>query len=51
MDAEVEFETGDSGALHDVITPYHYQGQEPDPAEEAARNLDWESFLASHPRD
>ena len=35
--------------LHDVITPYHYQGQEPDPAEEAARNLDWESFLAAHP--
>jgi hypothetical protein len=48
MDAEVEFETGDSGTLHDVITPYHYQGQETDPAEEAARNLDWESFLASH---
>ena len=49
MDAEIEFETGDSGTLHDVITPYHYQGQESDPAEEAARNLDWESFLASHP--
>jgi hypothetical protein len=49
MDAEVEFETGDSGTLHDVITPYHYQGQESDPAEEAARNLDWESFLALHP--
>ena len=49
MDAEVEFETGDSGTLHDVITPYHYQGREPDPAEEAARNLDWESFLAAHP--
>lgn len=48
MDAEVEFETGDSGTLHDVITTYHYQGQEPDPAEEAARNLDWELFLASH---
>jgi hypothetical protein len=48
MDAEVEFETGDSGTLHDVITPYHYQGQESDPAQEAARNLDWESFLASH---
>lgn len=48
LDAEVEFETGDSGTLHDVITPYHYQGQEPDPAEEAARNLDWELFLASH---
>ncbi|QTN34168.1 hypothetical protein HZ994_18195 [Akkermansiaceae bacterium] len=49
LDDEVEFETGDSGTLHDVITPYHYQGQEPDPAEEAARNVDWESFLASHP--
>jgi len=48
MDAEVEFETGDSGTLHDIITPYHYQGQERDPAEEAARNLDWESFLSSH---
>jgi hypothetical protein len=50
MDAEVEFETGDSGTLHDVITPYYYQGQESDPAEEAARNHDWELFLASHPK-
>jgi len=49
LDAEVEFESGDSGTLHDVVTPYHYQGQEHDPAEEAARNIDWESFLASHP--
>ena len=49
MDAEVEFETGDAGTLHDVIAPYHCHGQEPDPAEEAARNLDWEAFLASHP--
>jgi hypothetical protein len=49
MDAEIEFETGDSGTLHDVVTPYHYQGQEPDPAEEAARNFDWESFLSAHP--
>jgi hypothetical protein len=49
LDADVEFETGDSGTLHDIIAPYHYQGQEPDPAEEAARNLDWQSFLASHP--
>jgi len=32
-----------------VIAPHDYQGQEPDPAEEAARNLDWELFLASHP--
>ena len=26
-----------------------FSGQESDPAEEAARNLDWEGFLASHP--
>jgi len=26
-----------------------FQGHEPDPAEEAARNLDWTEFLASHP--
>jgi DNA-directed RNA polymerase specialized sigma24 family protein len=49
LDCEVEFETGDSGTLHDVVAPHAYQGQEPDPSEEAARNLDWESFLAAHP--
>ena len=49
LDDEVEMEFGDVGTLHDVIAPYGYSGQEPDPAEEAARNLDWESFLASHP--
>ena len=48
LDADVEFESGDTGTLHDVVLPYHYQGQESDPAEEAARNLDWASFLASH---
>ena len=42
-------EFGDVGTLHDVIAPPGYQGQELDPAEEAARNLDWEMFLASHP--
>ena len=31
MDAEVECETGESGSLHDVIAPYHYQGQETGP--------------------
>jgi hypothetical protein len=50
---EIEMEFGDIGTLHDVIAPpgygYGYQGAEPDPAEEAARDLDWESFLASHP--
>jgi hypothetical protein len=43
MDEEVEFETGESGTLHDVITAYAYQGAETDPSEEAARNLDWAS--------
>jgi DNA-directed RNA polymerase specialized sigma24 family protein len=49
LDDEIELEFGDIGTLHDVIAPPGYQGQEPDPAEEAARNLDWEMFLASHP--
>ena len=49
LDDEIELEAGDSGTLHDVMAPNGYQGQEPDPAEEAARNLDWELFLASHP--
>jgi len=49
LDAEVEFETGDTGTMHDVVGSYGYQGQESDVAEEAARNVDWASFLASHP--
>ena len=49
LDDEIEMEFGEPGTLHDVMAPCGYQGQEPDPAEEAARNLDWESFLASHP--
>lgn len=49
LDAEVEFETGESGTMHDVISQYGYQGDECDPAEQAARNLDWQSFLAVHP--
>ena len=49
LDQEVEMEFGDIGTLHDVIASHPYIGQEPDPAEEAARNLDWESFLALHP--
>jgi hypothetical protein len=48
LDVEIEMEFGDTGTLHDVIAPPGYQGQEPDPAEEAARNLDWETFLATH---
>jgi hypothetical protein len=47
LDREVEFETGDSGTLHDVVL--EFDGHESDPAEDAARNLDWESFLAAHP--
>ncbi len=49
LDDEIELESGEIGTLHDVIAPYGYQGPEPDPAEEAARNLDWETFLATHP--
>lgn len=49
LDREVEFETGDSGTLHDVVQSLEFDGQESDPAEDAARNLDWESFLAAHP--
>jgi len=49
LDREVEFETGDSGTMHDVVQSLEFDGQESDPAEDAARNLDWQSFLAAHP--
>lgn len=49
LDEEIEFETGDTGTLHDVIPPFEPHAREADPAEEAARNLDWEAFLAAHP--
>lgn len=49
LNEEIELESGEIGTLRDVIAPYGYQGPEPDPAEEAARNLDWETFLAAHP--
>ena len=48
LDEEIDFGSGETGVRHEVIATRGYQGQEPDPAEEAARNLDWESFLASH---
>lgn len=48
LDAEVEFESGDSGTLHDVIAPLEFHGHEADPSEDAGRNLDWEAFLAAH---
>lgn len=46
MNAEVEFESGDYGTLHGVVL--EFDGHESDPSEDAARNLDWESFLAAH---
>lgn len=49
LDQEIEMEFGDIGTLHDVIASHPYQGHEPAPSEEAARHLDWESFLATHP--
>jgi hypothetical protein len=49
LDLEIEVEFGEPGSLHDVIPAAGYHGQEPDPAEEAARNLDWAAFLATHP--
>jgi len=52
LDDEIEFETGESGdvgTLHDIVVPLDYQGHESDPAEEAARNIDWAEFLAAHP--
>jgi hypothetical protein len=49
LDDEIVFETGEPGVLHDVIAPFGSDARECDPAEEAARNLDWEMFLAAHP--
>lgn len=49
LDDEFEFESGESGSLHDIVAPIEFHGQESDPAEEAARNLDWQAFLAAHP--
>jgi hypothetical protein len=48
LDGEITSTTGESGSLHDVIGVYGDTGKESDPAEEAARNLDWEAFLATH---
>jgi DNA-directed RNA polymerase specialized sigma24 family protein len=49
LDDEVEFESGDYGTLHDIISPFDPNTHEADPSEEAARNLDWQAYLASHP--
>ena len=48
LDAEVETEDGEIGQLHDVVAPFDPSDHEADPGEEAARNLDWQAFLASH---
>ena len=51
LDDEIELEMGEVGSLHDLLAPTGYQGEEADPAEEAARNVDWQAFLdASPPR-
>ncbi|MCH7226762.1 hypothetical protein [Haloferula sp. A504] len=49
LDQEVEFEDGESGALQEAMPLCDYLGTGTDPAEEAARNLDWEEFLDTHP--
>ncbi len=49
LDDEVELEDGETGSIHDLISPFDDHHREVDPAEEAARNLDWEAFLASYP--
>jgi hypothetical protein len=49
MDAEIEFETGDIGSLHDVIAPFGGDDHEFDPSELAARSLDWRAYIAAHP--
>lgn len=32
-----------------MVTPFDFHGEEVDPSEEAARNLDWDTFLANSP--
>jgi len=49
LDEEIELESTEVGTLHEVIAPFGSDARESDPAEEAARNLDWEMFLAAHP--
>ena len=49
LDDGIEFESGESGTLHDITAPVGFGGRESDPAEEAARNLDWQAFIAAHP--
>jgi hypothetical protein len=48
LDEEIVAEDREAPTRHDAFAPLDFQGAEPDPAEEAARNLDWEAFLADH---
>ena len=48
LDDEIEFDSGDYGTLHDIISPFDPNSHEVDPAETAGRNIDWKNFLASH---
>jgi hypothetical protein len=49
LDDQVEFEFGESGTLHEIISIFDAADHESDPAGQAARNIDWELFLAAHP--
>lgn len=49
LDQEVEVEEGNIGTLQEAMPLSDCLGHDLDPAEEAARNLDWETFLDSHP--
>ena len=49
LDDEIEFDSGDFGTLHDIISPFGPNSHEVDPADTAGREIDWQSFLESHP--
>ena len=49
LDAVAEVDDEPCGTLHDVLHPFNPDDHELDPAGEAARNLDWEAFLATQP--
>lgn len=49
LDAAIQIDDSATGTLHNFIAPFEPHAREADLAEEAARNLDWEAFLAHHP--
>ena len=49
LDDEIEFDSGDFVTLHDIISPFGPNSHEVDPADTAGREIDWQSFLESHP--